>query len=159
MLFWALPVMRLAKLLPDTAERILPSGETETVAASELRAGDRVLVRPGASIPADGRVSEGDSSVNEAMITGESMPVHKHPGDQVIGGTVNSSGSLRVEIQQVGANTALAGIMRLVEDAQKSQSRAQTLAQRAAFYLTVIAIVAGILTMIGWLVFTGQHSR
>ncbi len=148
----------LAKLLPDTAERILPSGETETVAVSQLQSGDRVLVRPGASIPADGRVAEGESSVNEAMITGESMPVHKHPGDQVIGGTVNSSGSLRVEIQQVGANTALAGIMRLVEDAQKSQSRAQTLAQRAAFYLTVIAIIAGILTMIGWLVFTGSLS-
>ncbi len=148
----------LAKLLPDTAERILPSGETETVAASELQAGDRVLVRPGASVPADGKVAEGESSVNEAMITGESMPVHKHPGDRVIGGTVNSSGSLRIEIQQVGANTALAGIMRLVEDAQKSQSRAQTLAQRAAFYLTVIAIVAGILTLIGWLVFTGSLS-
>lgn len=148
----------LAKLLPDTAERILPSGETETVAVSELQAGDRVLVRPGASIPADGKVAEGESRVNEAMITGESMPVHKHPGDPVIGGTVNTSGSLRVEIQQVGANTALAGIMRLVEDAQKSQSRAQTLAQRAAFYLTVIAIAAGILTLIGWLVFTGSLS-
>ncbi|MBA3874506.1 MAG: copper-translocating P-type ATPase [Anaerolineae bacterium] len=148
----------LAKLLPDTAERILPSGQTETVAVSALQAGDKVLVRPGASIPADGQVAEGDSRVNEAMITGESMPVHKRVGDQVIGGTVNSSGSLRVEIQQVGANTALAGIMRLVEDAQKSQSRAQTLAQRAAFYLTVIAIVAGILTFIGWLVFTGSLS-
>ncbi len=148
----------LAKLLPDTAERILPSGETETVAVSQLQTGDLVLVRPGASIPADGRVAEGDSSVNEAMITGESMPVHKHVGDQVIGGTVNISGSLRVEIQQVGANTALAGIMRLVEEAQKSQSRAQTLAQRAAFYLTVIAIIAGVLTFIGWLVFTGSLS-
>ena len=148
----------LAKLLPDTAERILPSGQTETVTVSALQAGDKVLIRPGASIPADGRVAEGQSSVNEAMITGESMPVHKHVGDQVIGGTVNSSGSLRVEIQQVGANTALAGIMRLVEDAQKSQSLAQTLAQRAAFYLTVIAIVAGILTFIGWLVFTGSLS-
>jgi len=148
----------LAKLLPDTAERILPSGETETIAASQLQAGDRVLIRPGGSVPSDGLVAEGESSVNEAMITGESMPVHKRPGDTVIGGTVNTSGSLRVEIQQVGANTALAGIMRLVEDAQKSQSRAQTLAQRAAFYLTIIAIIAGILTMIGWLVFTGSVS-
>jgi len=148
----------LAKLLPDTAERILPSGETETIEISQLKTGDRVLTRPGASIPADGIVAEGESSVNEAMITGESMPVHKRPGDTVIGGTVNTSGSLRVEIQQVGANTAMAGIMRLVEDAQKSQSRAQTLAQRAAFYLTIIAIGAGILTMIGWLVFTGNLS-
>lgn len=146
----------LAKLLPDTAERILASGQTETVEVSQLHVEDRVLIRPGASIPADGTVIEGDSSVNEAMITGESKPVHKSTGDVVIAGTANGSGSLRVEIRQVGENTALAGIMRLVEEAQKSQSRAQTLAQRAAFYLTVIAIGAGILTLIGWLVFTGN---
>ncbi len=146
----------LAKLLPDTAERILPSGETQTIALSQLRAGDRVLIRPGASVPADGVVVEGESSVNEALITGESKPVHKRPGDTVIGGTGNGSGSLRVEIEQVGEGTTLAGIMRLVEDAQKSQSRAQTLAQRAAFYLTIIAIAAGLVTLIGWLVFTGS---
>jgi Cu2+-exporting ATPase len=149
----------LAKLLPDTAERLLPSGETETVEVSQLRVGDRLLIRPGASIPADGVVVEGDSSVNEAMITGESRPLHKHSGERVIGGTVNGSGSLRVEVQQVGEGTALAGIMRLVEDAQKSQSRAQTLAQRAAFYLTIIALTAGALTLIGWLVFTGNVSE
>ena len=146
----------LAKLLPDTAERILPSGEMETVTVNQLRAGDRVLIRPGASIPADGVVAEGESAVNEAMITGESRPVDKKSGDILIGGSVNGSGSLRVEIQQVGEQTALAGIMRLVEEAQKSQSRAQTLAQRAAFYLTIIAIAAGILTLIGWLIFTGS---
>jgi Cu2+-exporting ATPase len=149
----------LAKLLPDTAERILPSGETETVVIGQLHVGDRVLIRPGASIPADGVVVEGESSVNESMITGESRPVDKGTGAQVIAGTVNGSGSLRVEISQIGENTALAGIMRLVEEAQKSQSRAQTLAQRAAFYLTVIAIGAGILTLIGWLVFTGSLSN
>ncbi len=148
----------LAKLLPDQAERILPDGQTENVTVNQLRSGDRVLIRPGASIPADGVVSEGDSSINEAMITGESKPVDKHTGDNVIGGTVNLSGSLRVEIQQVGESTALAGIMRVVEEAQKSQSRAQTLAQRAAFYLTVVAIIAGILTFIGWIVFTGNVS-
>jgi Cu2+-exporting ATPase len=149
----------LAKLLPDTAERLLPSGATETVNVSQLQIGDRLLIRPGASIPADGTVAEGESSVNEAMITGESRPVDKKPGDSVIGGTVNGSGSLRVTVQQVGEGTALAGIMRLVEDAQKSQSRAQTLAQRAAFYLTIIALVAGVLTLIGWLVFTGSVSE
>lgn len=148
----------LAKLLPDTAERILPSGETEKVEVGQLRPGDRVLIRPGASIPADGVVAEGESSVNEALITGESRPLDKKPGDAVIGGTVNGSGSLRVEIQQVGDQTALAGIMRLVEEAQKSQSRAQTLAQRAAFYLTIIAIGAGILTFLGWMFFTGNLS-
>lgn len=146
----------LAKLLPDTAERILSSGETEKVAVSDLQAGDRVLVRPGGSIPADGVVAEGESQVSEAMITGESRPVDKKAGDKVIAGTVNGSGSLRIEIEQTGDDTALAGIMRLVEDAQKSQSRAQTLAQRAAFYLTIIAIGAGVLTFIGWMLITGQ---
>jgi Cu2+-exporting ATPase len=144
----------LAKLLPDTAERILPDGGTESVVVAQLRAGDRVLIRPGASIPADGIVVEGESSVNESMITGESQPIDKHPGDPVIGGTVNGSGSLRVEVQQVGEQTALAGIMRLVEEAQKSRSRAQTLAQKAAFYLTIIAIGAGILTFVGWMLST-----
>jgi P-type Cu2+ transporter len=146
----------LAKLLPDQAERILPSGETETIPASQLQVGDKVLIRPGASIPADGQVGEGDSSVNESMITGESKPVHKHPGDLVIGGSVNQSGSLRVQITKVGGDTALAGIMRLVQEAQNSKSRAQTLAQRAAFYLTIIALAAGILTLIGWWAGTGD---
>ncbi|MDX2138825.1 MAG: copper-translocating P-type ATPase [Chloroflexota bacterium] len=149
----------LAKLLPDTAERILPSGETETIPVSQLQIGDRVLIRPGASIPADGMVVEGESGVNESMITGESRPVDKVAGATVIGGSVNGSGSLRVEVQQLGEAMALSGIMRLVEDAQKSQSRAQTLAQRAAFYLTIIAIAAGLLTLVGWLVFTGSISE
>jgi Cu2+-exporting ATPase len=149
----------LAKLLPDTAERLLPSGQTEMVNVGQLRIGDRVLIRPGASIPADGIVAEGESSVNESMITGESRPVDKKAGDTVIGGTVNGSGSLRVEVQQVGEGTMLSGIMRLVEDAQKSQSRAQTLAQRAAFYLTIIAIAAAAITLVGWLLFTRNVSE
>jgi Cu2+-exporting ATPase len=144
----------LAKLLPDQAERILPSGDTETVAVSQLRVGDRVLVRPGGSIPADGQVIDGSSDVNEAMITGESMPLKKRVGDHVIGGTVNQSGALRLEITRVGEGTALAGIMRLVQETQQSKSRAQTLAQRAAFYLTLIAIAAGVITLIAWWVFT-----
>ncbi|MBW7885447.1 MAG: heavy metal translocating P-type ATPase [Caldilineaceae bacterium] len=146
----------LARLLPDTAERIQAGGSTEIVAVSELRAGDRVLVRPGTSVPADGVVVDGESSVNESMITGESKPVHKQAGEKVIGGTVNGAGALRVEIQQVGEQTALAGIMRLVAEAQQSTSRAQTLAQRAAFYLTLIALTAGALTFAGWLYFTGS---
>lgn len=146
----------LAKLLPDTAERLTESGETEKVAVSDLQAGDRVLVRPGGSIPADGIITDGESQVNESMITGESRPLDKKTGDKVIAGTVNGSGSLRIEIEHTGDETALAGIMRLVEDAQKSQSRAQTLAQRAAFYLTIIAIGAGVLTFIGWMLITGE---
>lgn len=140
----------LAKLLPDQAERIMSSGETETIPVSQLKVGDKVLIRPGASIPADGQVVEGDSSVNESMLTGESKPVHKHPGEVVIGGSVNQTGSLRVEVQKVGSDTALAGIMRLVQEAQDSKSPAQTLAQRAAFYLTIIALGAGLITFFAW---------
>jgi Cu2+-exporting ATPase len=103
----------LAKLLPDTAERAV--GErTEIVPVSDLRAGDLVLIRPGASIPADGMVRDGSSDVNESMITGESRPVRKAPGSSVIAGTVNASGSLRLEVTGTGEKTALAGIMRLV---------------------------------------------
>ena len=140
----------LAKLLPDTAIRIVGE-QTENVPASELREGDLVLVRPGSSIPADGIVRDGSSDVNESMITGESRPVKKVLGEKVIAGTVNGSGSLRVEVTGTGEKTALAGIMRLVGEAQNSRSRAQALADRAAFYLTVIAIVSAILTTIVWL--------
>ena len=140
----------LAKLLPDTAIRIVGE-QTENVPAAELREGDLVLVRPGSSIPADGVVRDGASDVNEAMITGESRPVKKLFGEKVIAGTVNGSGSLRVEVTGTGEKTALAGIMRLVGEAQNSRSRAQALADRAAFYLTVVAIVSAILTTIVWL--------
>lgn len=140
----------LAKLLPDTATR-LNDGDTEEVPVAELRTGDLVLVRPGAGIPADGVVEDGRSAVNESMITGESKPVDKSPGDPVVAGTVNGSGSLRVEITGTGDDTALAGIMRLVEDAQTSRSRAQALADRAAFWLTWVAISAGALTLAAWL--------
>ncbi|MCA9298659.1 MAG: heavy metal translocating P-type ATPase, partial [Phycisphaerales bacterium] len=140
----------LAKLLPDTALRVTDS-DTEEWPVSELRTGDLVLVRPGAGIPADGVVQDGRSAVNESMITGESKPVDKAPGDDVVAGTVNGSGSLRVEITGTGDDTALAGIMRLVEEAQTSRSRAQALADRAAFWLTWVAIGAGALTLIAWL--------
>ncbi len=137
----------LAKLLPDMAE--LAGGRQ--ILVSELKVGDMVLVRPGAKIPADGKVVDGQSDVNESMITGESKPVEKSKGAEVIAGTVNGSGSLKIEVTQVGESTALAGIMRLVAEAQSSQSRAQILADRAAFYLTIVAILAAILTLIGWL--------
>ena len=140
----------LAKLLPDMAVRIIGEG-TEEVPVSELRDGDVVLVRPGASVPADGVVREGKSAVNESMITGESLPVAKDVGSEVVAGTVNGSGSLRVEVTRTGDKTALAGIMRLVEEAQSSRSRAQALADRAAFILTIVAIVAGATTLVTWL--------
>jgi Cu2+-exporting ATPase len=140
----------LAKLLPRTAQRLV--GESvEEVPIADLREGDRVLVRPGAAIPADGEVVSGKSEVNESMLTGESAPVQKESGARVIAGTVNGSGSLRVRVTGTGEKTALAGIMRLVEQAQNSKSRAQALADRAAFGLTLVAIGAATLTPVVWL--------
>jgi Cu2+-exporting ATPase len=141
----------LAKLLPDTATR-LEGGRMVDVPIARLRDGDLVLVRPGASVPADGVVREGRSSLDESMITGESRFVGKTVGDQVIAGTVNGDGSLRVEVMRTGDRTALAGIMRLVSQAQQSRSRAQMLADRAAFYLTIVAVASAIVTAIVWTV-------
>ena len=140
----------LAQLLPSTAFRVR-DGEVEEVPISSLVVGDPILVRPGAGIPADGTVTEGASEVNESMITGESRPVKKGPSERVIAGTVNGAGSLRVQVTGTGDQTALAGIMRLVEQAQTSRSRAQALADRAAFWLTIAAIVAGAVTFIAWM--------
>jgi Cu2+-exporting ATPase len=147
----------LARLLPDIAERVV-GDQLERVPVSALRAGDQVLVRPGASIPADGMVQQGESQVNEAMITGESRPVHKHPGQTVIAGTVNGSGSLRVGVTQTGEQTALAGIMKLVAEAQNSRSRAQDLANRAAYWLTWVAIAFALATLVAWSLARGFDS-
>jgi Cu2+-exporting ATPase len=141
----------LATLLPNTATRIV-DGRMEDVPIGELHVGDRVLVRPGASVPADGVVREGRSSVDESMITGESRPIAKDVGAEVIAGTVNGEGSLRVEITRTGDRTALAGIMRLVSEAQTSRSRAQVLADRAAFWLTVVALLAAGVTAVAWMI-------
>ncbi|GAC1387008.1 MAG: heavy metal translocating P-type ATPase [Herpetosiphon sp.] len=147
----------LAKLLPDTAERIT-NGQVETVAIHALNSGDLLLVRPGASVPSDGVVEEGDSQLNESMITGESRPVHKKPGAEVIGGTVNGNGSLRVRVTRIGESTALAGIMKLVAEAQNSRSRAQDLANRAASWLTLVALVFALVTLVGWTLARGFDS-
>ena len=140
----------LARLMPDTAERIHHGDETETVPVSALKHGDLVLVRPGASIPADGEVVDGHSNVSEAMITGESKPVHKMSGMKVIAGTINGEGSLRVRVTAIGSETALAGIMRLVEQAQQSKSRTQVLADKAAGWLFYIALAAALVTAVAW---------
>jgi Cu2+-exporting ATPase len=141
----------LAKLLPDMAVRVVDGGGTEEVPVTALADDDVVLVRPGASVPADGVVVEGRSSVNESMLTGESKPVDKDVDAHVSAGTVNGSGSLRVRVTRTGERTTLAGIMRLVEEAQSSRSRAQALADRAAFWLTLVAIGAGAATLAAWL--------
>ena len=140
----------LARLLPDRALRLNPDGSTDEVEVAALQPGDRLLLRPGASVPADGEVFEGASPVNESMITGESRPVDKRAGDRVIAGTVNGQGSLRIVVTHTGESTALAGIMRLVADAQQSRSRAQALADRAARMLTFVAIGAALLTVAVW---------
>lgn len=145
----------LSKLMPDTAERILSDGGVEIVAISQLKGGDRLLVRPGASIPADGQVIEGESSVNEAMITGESQPVGKKPGDAVVGGSINGDASLRVQVTATGEQTALAGIMRLVTQAQQSKSRTQILADRAAGWLFYVALGMAALTAVAWTIAVG----
>jgi Cu2+-exporting ATPase len=140
----------LAKLIPRSATRLAGDRE-EDVPVGALAAGDLVLVRPGASVPADGVVRAGESTLDESMITGESRPVPKRPGDRVIAGTVNGAGSLRAELSEVGAGTVLAGIMRLVASAQASRSGAQALADRAAGVLTLVAAGAGALTAAAWL--------
>jgi Cu2+-exporting ATPase len=145
----------LAKLMPDTAERIRKDGEIEQVALAGLKRGDLLLVRPGDSVPADGQVQEGESDVNEAMITGESKPVKKEPGSQVIGGTTNGDGSLRVQVTAAGDETTLAGIMHLVEQAQQSKSNTQVLADKAAGWLFYVALGVAAITFIAWTMAVG----
>jgi P-type Cu2+ transporter len=144
----------LSELLPDEAERVT-NGQVEKVTLDELREGDVVLVRPGARVPADGEVAEGNAEVDESMITGESRAVEKQPGDHVVAGTVVAASSIRIRVDAVGDETTLAGIQRLVEEAQQSRSRAQALADRFAAALFYVAVSAGIITFLVW-AFLGQ---
>jgi P-type Cu2+ transporter len=148
---------KLAELLPGKAHRIKDDGNTEDVPLEELQKGDKVLIKPGEKIPADGIVVKGESSVNEAMLTGESKPVSKAKEDEVIGGSVNGEGSLTVEISKTGDESFLSQVVDLVRQAQESKSKTQDLANRAAFWLTIVAISAGVLTFMAWSLFTGQE--
>ncbi|MEJ2323317.1 MAG: copper-translocating P-type ATPase [Nitrospirota bacterium] len=141
----------LAKLLPSEAHLLKEDGSAEDVPLDELKGGDRVLVKPGEKVPADGEIVEGKTSVNEAMLTGESKPVEKAKGNKVIGGSINGEGSLTVEIQKTGADSFLSQVIDLVRRAQESKSRTQDLANTAAFWLTVVAISVGALTLFVWL--------
>lgn len=143
----------LSKLLPDRAE-VLRNGKMEMIPLSELNRGDLALVKPGGRIPADGVVAEGASDVNESIATGESKPVFKKEGSAVIAGTTNGDGSLKVLVTKIGDETFLAGVMRLVAQAQSSKSRLQMLSDRAAYYLTLIAVVSGGVTFAAWLAFS-----
>jgi Cu2+-exporting ATPase len=141
----------LAALLPDQADRVGSDGQIESVSLDQLAAGDVVLVRSGARVPADGVVLDGEAEVDESMITGESRTVPKAAGDRVVAGTVATDSALRVRVNAVGEATALAGIHRLVEQAQASRSRAQALADRAAALLFYFATAVGVITFVVWL--------
>ena len=146
----------LAALIPGEAHRVKEDGSTEDVSVEELQKGDKVLIKPGEKIPADGVVVKGETSVNEAMLTGESKPVNKTKDDEVIGGSVNEKGSITIQISKTGDDSFLSQVINLVRDAQESKSRTQDLANRAAFWLTIIAITAGLTTFGAWIFFTGQ---
>jgi Cu2+-exporting ATPase len=143
----------LAKLMPLEAHRIYEDGTIKEVKLEDLQKGDKVLVRPAEKIPADGKVIGGESEVNEALITGESRPVTKKNGEAVIGGSVNGTGSLTIEVTKTGKDSYLSQVIELVSSASESKSRAQDLANRAAFWLTIIAIASGTITLISWILF------
>ncbi|MEE9617316.1 MAG: heavy metal translocating P-type ATPase [Anaerolineae bacterium] len=145
----------LVKLIPPTANRIVDGG-VEEVPTSEVQVGDLLLVRPGEKVPIDGEVVEGQSSVNEAMITGESKPVLKGPGDPAVGGTLNGEGALRVRVTRTGEETALAQIIALVKEAQASKPPVQRLADRAAHWLTIVAVVVGLGAFLFWFLLAEQ---
>ena len=146
----------LAMLMPSEAHRQGQDGTLTDVPLSDLKAGDKVLVKPGEKVPADGTVLEGETSVNEAMLTGESRPVAKGAGAAVIGGSINGEGSMVVEIRKTGKDSYLSQVIELVRQAQESRSRTQDLANRASLWLTLIAIGAGASTLIAWLAFAGK---
>lgn len=141
----------LAKLMPSEAHKVMPDGNIQDVPLSELHTGDKVIVKPGEKLPVDGEVLEGLSSVNEAMLTGESKPISKKEGNEVIGGSINGEGSLTVEVKKTGEQSFLSQMVQLVREAQQTKSRTQDLANSAAFWLTIIALSAGALTFFVWL--------
>ena len=146
----------LAELMPSDAHKISEDGSIIETALDELKTGDRVLVKPGEKVPVDGIVIEGQSSVNEAMLTGESKPVFKNTDSKVIGGAINGEGSLTVRVEKTGKDSFLSQVIDLVRQAQESKSKTQDLANRAAFWLTLIAIGAGGLTLFVWLAIMHQ---
>ena len=143
---------QIARLMPKDAHKLTSGNKTVDIPLEELKVGDKVLVKPGEKFPADGNIIKGESSVNESMLTGESKPVAKMIGAQVIGGSINGEGSVIVEVKKTGKDSFLSGVIKLVQEAQESKSRTQNLANRAAFWLTIIGISAGIITLVVWLV-------
>jgi Cu2+-exporting ATPase len=150
-------IRALMDLAPPRAI-VLRDGEPIEVRTAEVAVGDAVLIRPGAKVPVDAVVTDGESEVDESTVTGESLPVHKRPGDELVGATINENGTLRARASAVGSDTALAQIVSLVQEAQNSKAPAQRLADRAAAWLVVVALVAGTLTFAGWLI-AGADGR
>jgi Cu2+-exporting ATPase len=141
----------LAELMPSEAHKLMEDGSLEDVPIEALEPGDRVVVKPGEKIPADGAVVEGETAVNQSMLTGESKPIPKAEGEEVIGGSINGEGSITVEVQKMGEDSYLAQAISLVEEAQKSKSRTQSLADQAAMWLTIISLTVGTVTLLVWL--------
>ncbi|MCO6437623.1 MAG: cadmium-translocating P-type ATPase [Phycisphaerae bacterium] len=150
-------LQKLVELMPADAHRVENDGSTEDVSVDELSAGDRVLVKPGEKIPIDGQIVEGRTMVNEAMITGESKPVEKGEGDDVVGGSINGDSAITVEVQKTGGETYLSQVIDMVRRAQKSRSKTQNLADRAALWLTIVAISAGTVTLLVWWLVIGRQ--
>lgn len=146
----------LAKLMPSDAHKVMPDGSVKDVPLGELAVGDKVLIKPGEKIPADGVIVSGESSVDEAMLTGESTPVAKKTGGKVIGGAINGEGSLTIEVKGTGKDSFLSQVIDLVKQAQESKSKTQDLANKAALWLTIIALGGGALTFFIWQVMVGQ---
>ena len=147
----------LAKLMPSDAHKLMPDGSVKDVPLSELAVDDRVLIKPGEKIPADGVIVDGESSVNEAMLTGESTPVSKRAGGKVIGGAINGEGSLTIEVKGTGKDSFLSQVIDLVKQAQESKSKTQNLADTAAMWLTIIGLSSGVITLFIWLYFINKE--
>ena len=145
----------LVRLLPATAHRVTPGGDTEDVPVSEIKQGDRLLVKPGEKVPTDGIIVKGQSSFDESMLTGESRPIDKGEGQEAVGGAVNGEGAVTLEVKKTGEQTYLSQVIDMVKRAQETRSRTQDLANRAALWLTYIALTAGLGTLTFWL-FYGQ---
>jgi Cu2+-exporting ATPase len=147
----------LARLMPKDAHKITSRNKTVDIPLEELKVGDNILVKPGEKFPADGNIIKGETSVNESMLTGESKLVIKKIGTQVIGGSINGEGSVTVEVKKTGKDSFLSSVIKLVQEAQESKSRTQNLANRAAFWLTIIGISAGVITLFVWLVLLNRE--
>ena len=147
-------LQELVRLLPSTAHKVMPDGSTMEVPLNELAVGDQVIIKPGEKVPVDGGIVKGSSSVDESMLTGESEPVFKEVGAEVIGGSINGDGSVTVEIKKTGKDSFLSQVIKLVEEAQASKSHTQNLADRFAMWLTIIALISGFSTLIVWIIMT-----